>query len=40
MERGEHFRVTLLFVGGHPGNANIWVMCLREHFCSLKCGFV
>lgn len=35
-----HVRVTPLFVGGHPGNANSWVMYLREHFCPLKLGFV
>lgn len=38
--RGGHLGVTLLLVGGHPGNANIWVVYLGEPFCPLMCGFV
>lgn len=36
-----HFRVTPVFVGGHPANANIWIMHLRENFGPLEqCGFI
>lgn len=34
------WRVTPVLMGRHPGNANSWIMYLREKFGPPVCGFV
>lgn len=39
-ERGTWAHEGHSTVGGDPGNADSWVVYLRQHFCPLKRGFI